>query len=73
MRRFFKKYASAIFIIGAILIPLGFGVETLIYGGCVYRPYYPADKYTVPLLSVTGTGLIMVILGFIFYEKESSE
>ena len=72
MKRFLKKYAKAIFIIGAILIPLGFGVETLIYGGCVYRPYYPADKYTVLLLSVTGTGLILVILGLVFHKKGSS-
>ena len=72
MERFFKKYAKAIFIIGAILVPLGFGVETIMYGGCSFRPYYPADKYTVLLLSVTGTGLILVILGFIFHKKGSS-
>ena len=79
MKRLLTKYASPLLIIGALLFALSFGVETFLYGGFEYRlgyyyfPFrdpFPKGPHTNLLFSLALSGLLLVIVAFIFADKK---
>lgn len=80
MKELIYKYAPALVVIGILLFIVTYWLENFINQGFMirlghyYNPFtepFPQGQYTVLLYSLSLSGIVIAIIGFIFGKKGS--